>query len=479
MRTRRLISVVLSVCIVTTVSSSAQTFTTLLNFAGANGAAPYAGLVQGTDGSFYGTTQNGGANGFSGTVFKITPEGKLTTLYNFCSQALCSDGSYPEGTLVQATNGKFYGTTFYGGFTDSSCQPGCGTVFEITAAGELTTLYTFCKQSCSDGARPMAGLIQANDGDLYGTASEGGANSSGTVFKITPEGKLTTLYSFCVLAGCADGSAPMAELIQARDGNFYGTTFGGGSNGISGTVFRITANGKLTTLHSFDGGADGEFPYAGLVQATDGNFYGTTNDGGMYYGTVFKITPTGKLTTLASFCPQPWLGCPNGAFPTAGLVQGTDGNFYGTTTNFSGSKTLATVFRVSFKGKFNLLHQFDGADGALPYAGLIQATNGNFYGTTYGGGRRGDGGVFGLDVGLGPFVEIRPTSGKAGTSVIVLGNNLRDSTSVTFNGTSATFTVISNTEIRATVPPAATTGSISVTTLAGTLSSNVFFLVRP
>jgi uncharacterized repeat protein (TIGR03803 family) len=477
-RTLRLISVVLNVCIATTVSSSAQTFATLLNFAGADGLAPYAGLVQGTNGNFYGTTQNGGTNG-SGTVFKITPEGKLTTLYNFCSQALCTDGSYPEGTLVQATNGKLYGTTYYGGFSDSNCQPGCGTVFEITAAGELTTLYIFCKQSaCSDGARPMAGLIQANNGNLYGTAAQGGANSSGTVFRITPEGTLTTLYSFCVLSGCADGSAPLGGLIQARDGNFYGTTCCGGSNGVSGTVFRITPNGKLTTLHSFDG-FDGELPFAGLVEATDGNFYGTTYQGGMYYGTVFKITPAGQLTTLASFCPEPHLGCPNGAFPNAGLVQGTDGNFYGTTTYFIGSKTLATVFKVSFKGKFIPLHKFNGADGDLPYAGLIQATNGNFYGTTYGGGSRGDGTVFGLEVGLGPFVEIRPMSGKAGTSVIVLGNNLRDTTSVAFNGTSATFTVISNTEIRATVPLGATTGSVSVTTLAGTLSSNVFFRVRP
>ncbi|HXM41402.1 MAG TPA: choice-of-anchor tandem repeat GloVer-containing protein [Bryobacteraceae bacterium] len=202
----------------------AGTLTTLYSFNDTDGAYPAAGLVQGTDEDFYGTTKGGGAT-FDGTVFKITPSGRLTTLYSFCSQSGCTDGADPVGTLVQATNGDFYGTTMMGG---ASCTVGvgsfqCGTVFKITAGGTLTTLHRFCLQSgCPDGYQPSAGLIQATDGDLYGTTGGGGANGGGTVFKITPSGTLTTLYSF----NGTDGSGP-SGLVQYTDGNFYGTTDGG------------------------------------------------------------------------------------------------------------------------------------------------------------------------------------------------------------------------------------------------------------
>ena len=270
---------------------------TLQRFDLTDGANPRAGLVQASNGNFYGTTRAGGASGY-GTVFEITPSDELTTLFNFDG----TDGGQPFAGLVQASNGRLYGTTYVGGANDG------GTIFEITPGGALTTLYSFCHQTgCPDGAIPAAGLVQAKNGDLYGTAAAGGATNQGTVFKITPSGALTELYSFCHQRDCPDGAKPYAALIQASDGNFYGTTSYGGSSG-AGTVFRITPGGALTTLHSFCsqiGCTDGLYPFAGLIQASDGNLYGTTSGEGddSLHGTVFKITPSGTLTTLYSFAP--------------------------------------------------------------------------------------------------------------------------------------------------------------------------------
>jgi uncharacterized protein (TIGR03437 family) len=335
------------------------TFTTLYSFCsqgGVNctdGASPQAGLVQNSDGDLYGTTYYGGANG-AGTVFKITFSGTLTTLYSFCSQGgvNCTDGECPVAGLALATNGDLYGTTTRGGAFCVDAD-GCGTVFKITPNGELTTLYAFSSQQCTDGVYPNAGLVQGNDGNFYGTTfeggAEGGANGAGTVFKITPSGALTTLHSFAGL----DGNGSDAGLVQASNGDFYGTTYYGGANA-GGNVFRITPSGTLTTLYSFcsQGGVhctDGKAPYAGLVQASDGDFYGTTTGGGIgtYGGTVFKITPSGTLTTLYSFCLQN--ECADGQEPY-GLIQATNGDIYGTTeeggANSHGT-CCGTVFSLS------------------------------------------------------------------------------------------------------------------------------------
>jgi uncharacterized repeat protein (TIGR03803 family) len=271
------------------------TFTTLHS-----GGGEYIGaLVQGTDRDFYGTVLEGGT--FSeGTVFKITPSGTLTTLHNFCSQSGCRDGILPSG-LVRASDGNFYGTTEQGG--TNSCvyggtNYGCGTLYKITPGGTLTTLYNFCSQSgCTDGQIPTGPLVQGTDGNLYGTTGAGGtgpcSSACGTIFKITTTGTLTTLHSFDL----TDGAGPNGGLVQATDGNFYGTTSYGGTNnsncgsGSCGTVFTMTPAGTLTTLHPFDY-TDGANPEAALIQANDGNFYGTTD------GTIFKITSSGTLTTL-------------------------------------------------------------------------------------------------------------------------------------------------------------------------------------
>src|ERR1022692_897031 len=371
---------VLVLCATTAIALPAQTLTTLFSFDGTDGAVPQAGLVQATNGDLYGTTYGGGTNS-AGTIFKITPGGTLTMVYSFCSQTNCADGAYPEAGLVQAANGDLYGTTYGGG------THGYGTVFKITPGGTLTTLYSFCFQSgCTDGVEPRAGLVQAANGDLYGT-TWGGARG-GTIFKITPGGTLTTLDSFCSRSGCT--AYPYAGLVQAANGDLYGTTTSGGANN-SGTIFKITPTGTLTALHRFNG-TDGVEPTGGLVQAANGDFYGTTYGGGANgLGTVFKITPSGTLTTLYSFCSQ---------------------------TNC--------------------------ADGNDPYSGLVQATNGDFYGTTLEGGSNNGGTVFRLSVGLGPFVKPRPPFGKVGAAVKILGTNLTGATSVGFNGTAAVFEVVSS-----------------------------------
>jgi len=334
----------------TIVPSTNSPLTTLYSFGGADGSSPN-GLVQGTDGNFYGTTEYGGAdtNQYKysegqGTVFKLTPLGTLTTLYSFSG----IDGAIPAAGLVQGANGYFYGTTEYGGMYEDREGDTFGTVFKITTNGAFTALYSF---SGSDGANPDAGLVQGADGNFYGTTSYGGVDyylDDGTAFKISANGSFTSWISF----SGSDGIGPEGGLVQGTDGNFYGTTEYGGTHGLLsdgyGTVFKMTTNGTLNTLYSFTGGGDGANPAAGLVQGTDGNFYGTTEYGGAYknqsgdtFGTVFKITSGGTLTTVYSFT-----GGSNGAYPNSTLVQGTDGNFYGTTSS-GGAHGNGAIFRLS------------------------------------------------------------------------------------------------------------------------------------
>jgi uncharacterized repeat protein (TIGR03803 family) len=469
---------VVVLCAAAAIALPAQTFTTLHSFDGTDGAGPLAPLAQATNGDLYGTTAGGGAYGYGGTVFKITPSGTLTTLYSFCpSYPNCPDGYEPYAGLVQATNGDLYGITMFGGA--DLYGPYGGTVFKITPSGTLTTLYSFCAQKlCTDGESPDAGLVQATNGDLYGTTTYGGANGWGVVFRITPSGTLTTLYSFCSIS-CTSGGNPNG-LVQATNGDLYGTTLNFGARS-GGTVFKMTPSGALTTLYSFcsqSGCTDGAYPYAGLVQATNGDLYGTTSAGGANgAGTVFKITPSGTLTTLYSFSQA----CADGCHPGTGLIQATNGNFYGTTSGGGANGNYGTVFKITPRGTLTTLYSFCSqsgcTDGQDPYGGLIQDTNGKFYGTTVLGGANGAGTVFSLSVGLGPFVKTLPTSGEVGAAVRILGSDLTGATSVSFNGTAATFTVVSATEITTTVPPGATTGKVRVVTPRRTLSSSVFFRV--
>jgi len=450
----------------TAFTTSAQTFSTLATFNGIDGGSPeYVSLVQGADGNFYGTTTS------PSNVFRVSPEGVLASIYQFCLQPGCMDGVAPQAGLASSTDGNFYGATFSGGAN------GSGTVFKITPNGMLTTLYSFCVHSgCTDGSGPIGGLIQDTNRKLYGTTANGGVNGYGTIFAITPDGILTTLHSF----QGSDGESPKGTMIEATDGELYGTTVAGGAPG-KGTVFRITPSGKLTTLVSFNT-LVGAYPNAGLIQAADGNFYGTTYSGGTAgAGNVFRMSPDGTVTNLYSFCTEP--RCEDGSGPLAGLIQATDGNLYGTTA-FGGDDYAdcpgagcGTIFEITPTGTLTRLHSFRlNTDGANPHGGLFQSTNGIFYGVTYTGGG-GVGTVFSLDLGLACFVAFVRAAGKVGQTGGILGQGLTGTTSVMLNGIPANFTVVSDTYLTATVPPGATTGYVTVTTPTGVLTSNVPFHV--
>lgn len=409
------------------------------------------GLVVGTDGNIYGVTFQGGGNteancnfyGTSsscGTLFKITPAGELTTLYNFCSQANCADGSLPVGPLIQATDGNFYGMTRAGG-NPEYCpfnSGGCGTIFKISANGQFTMLYAFCKSTdCPDGALPFSSLVEGHDGNFYGTTTYGGAglgsidcspSRCGTIFKVTPLGDLTTLYSFCVNENCPDGAYPEVGLVLATNGAFYGAATGGGANSY-GTIFSFTVSSGLNTMYSFcsqPSCTDGEGSGA-LIQASDNNLYGYTPFGGTTdSGTLFKIAPGGMLTTIYNypFCAP--TSCEPGAFPQAALLQDTNGSIYGT------ADIGSTGNGVIYSWSSPQLHR---------------------------------------------FVEALPSSGKIGTKVTILGNGLTDANAVSFNGEAATFRVVSPTEITTAVPLGATSGKVKVTTPGGVISTYAVFRI--
>ncbi len=379
----------------------AQTLQTLCSFSSTNGAYPYAGLTLGSDGNFYGTTGYGGSSN-AGTVFKLTTNGTLTTLICFNS----TNGANPPGALTLGNDANFYGTTAGGGSSAG------GTVFQVTTNGALTTLVFFT----GNGTSPNA-LTLGNDGNFYGTTYLGGIQF-GTVFRVTTNGTLTTLVSF----NSTNGAWPEAALTLGSDGNFYGTTCWGGSSN-EGTVFMVTTNGGLTTLVSFSG-PNGAYPYSGLTLGNDGNFYGTTEDGGGSsiggVGTVFQVTTNGALTTLYWFT-----GGTNGEYPHAGLTLGNDGNFYGTTwqggiTNSTYRNGMGTLFQVTTNGTLTTLVYFNLTNGAYPQTALRLGNDGNFYGTTeYGGNTISDpygmGTVFRLS--LTPVITVQPHSQTSNVGV--------------------------------------------------------------
>jgi len=396
-------------------------------------------LIQASDGNFYGVDTNGGAN-LAGELYRMTPAGAVTPLYNFCSNGdpstyTCPDGQNPT-TLIQGGDGNFYGTTYAGGAS------GGGTVYQMTPSGTLTTLYNFCSVApCSDGGFPQA-LIQGSDGNFYGTTMNGGAISAlygasygGTVFQLTPSGTLTTLYNF-------DYMDAAYALIQGSDGNLYGTTLMGGANS-DGSVFQLTLSGTMTTLYSFSL-SDGRQGSNALIQGADGNFYGTMPFGGPNdAGTFFQLTPSGVLTTLHSFCSDS--PCLDGSTPGAGatwangssaLIQGGDGNFYGTAES-GGAGSGGTVYQMTPSGTLTTLYNFcfesSCSDGYQIFA-LIQGSDGSFYGTTRYGGANNYGVIYSLSPSPAVPAPVQLSFSSAQVSV-------GDSTTLSWqvlNGTSAT-----------------------------------------
>lgn len=388
-------------------TANGQQLTTLVSFNGTNGEGPVAGLAQGSDGNFYGTTVSGGAykaydySKGCGTVFRLSPNGTLTTLVSFRYDI----GAAPYCGLVQDSDGNFYGTTAGGGAYGS--PSGYGTVFKMTRYGTLTSLVSF---NDSNGSSPRAGLVQGNDGNFYGTTFLGGASGSGTLFSVTPNGMLTTFFSF----GGNKGSCPNAGLVKDYGGKFCGTTTRGGVfSGGTIFMFQVTPQNILTMLGSFNGGSPdaGANPDAPLLQKGIGSFYGTTLGGGPYgKGTVFHVTTSGALSMLISFNGT------NGARPRAGLVACGSG-FVGT-TEMGGEHNVGTVFYVTSGGTLTTLVSFESGaynstgftngNGAYPYAALLKASDGDFYGTTSSGGAFGGGTVFKLD--LRPYLAVQPLS---------------------------------------------------------------------
>jgi uncharacterized repeat protein (TIGR03803 family) len=472
----------------------AQTYTVLYNFGNAT-CDPFepqlSGIIaQGRDGNLYSTTAVGGCDGSNGAAFKITPKGKLTVVYSF-NHAI-GDQILAVGGLTLGTDGDFWGTNEGG-------ELGLGNIFKLTAAGKETRFSVLGGTNNVNGIEPTAPPVQGMDGNFYGTTNQGGNikictynyGGCGVVYRITPSGKFKVIHTF----DQTNGANPTDPLVLGTDGNFYGTTELGGTFGKifenSGVVFKITPAGKYTVLYVFcsqTNCTDGANPLDGLVQATDGNFYGTTEyggtgTGGFRQGVVFKITPAGKLTVLYNFCSL--ASCKDGSNPYGGLVQATDGNFYGTTIA-GGANNFGTIFQITPKGKHTLLHSFENTTGALfgqePEVTLIQNTNGILYGDTYAGGTAVGGlGVFySFDISLKPFVSMVNWYGAIGQTIEILGQGLKETTAVSFNGTAATtFTAVSDTYLTAVVPAGTTPGLVTVTTPGGTLTSNRKFRVVP
>jgi uncharacterized repeat protein (TIGR03803 family) len=367
-------------------SNDAWTFHLLYQFkAGAGGAEPYATPIIDSKGNLYSTTCNDGAFA-SGVVWKLSPAGKETVLYNFKQTG--GGGGMPYSSLIMDAAGNVYGTTQFRGIYGGPCGAlGCGTVFKVDPSGKETVLHRFTGKA-NDGMTSEQGLVADPAGSLYGTTIRGGANGIGVIFKIDPSGKWTILHSFDFNV---EGFFPYGgTLLRDAAGNLYGTTEVGGSGGASGTVFKLDPSGKVTVLHGFSSSGDGASPIGNLVRDAAGSFYGVTNSGGAFgFGTVFKIDAKGVETVLYSFGGTRG----DGVNPVGGLVRDRAGSLYGT-TNSGGAHYLGTVFKLDPANKETILHNFDGATGRNPEFALLQDSKGTLYGTAFQGGAYGGGVVF-------------------------------------------------------------------------------------
>ena len=451
------------------------------------GALPNSGLTLGTDGNFYGTTPTGGPVGY-GTLFKVTPTGTVTVMHNFNGN---TEGTTANAPPIQGKDGNFYGTTGNGGTIT-------GTIYKMTPAGVYKVLFSF------DGnVRYPQAITLGNDGNFYGTYLGGTlTNVNGGVFKVTPAGKLTVLHRFTD----TDGKNPMGAIIQATDGNFYGTTRAGGTGG-QGVVYKMTPAGVLTVLHNFANDTHGLAPFAGLVQATDGKFYGvTTTNPGKSSGVLFQITSTGAYADLVYFSNV--AGNFKGTNPQVSLVQHTGGTLFGDTLgggNNAGCVGCGVLYSLNMGlgpfvsilpslrwGKASATIQFLGqgftGTTAVSFNGVpatftvvsdtfltakvpTGATSGKVTVKTPSGTLTSSQ-VFKV---VPVITSFTPSSGSIGAKVTITGSGFGGATKVTFGGAAATnYTVNSGTQITAFVPNAGKTGSIAVTTPGGTAGKGTF-----
>lgn len=481
--------------------STSGGYTLLYSFCGegspcaSTGANPTGGVTLGWDGNLWGTTYNGGKDG-AGTAFKMTPAGDLTSLYSFTNG---KDDSAPTYTLLQGQDGNMYGVS------EAQYEGQYGSFFKLTTKGKISA-YPF---DYTDGSSPNL-PVQGTDLNFYGTTQGGGnaACACGVIYKATAAGKITVLHNFSgyVSSTQYDGARPIGILVEGADGNFYGTTYQGGEYN-AGTVFKITPSGTYTLLHSFSFQAptyDGQLPIAGLTLGTDGNFYGTTAYGGTQNGgAIFEITPAGKETVLYNFCV---VSCYDGFIPTTPMVLHTDGIFYGNTAGNSNGGSVFYSFKTKLK-PFVKLVTWSGKDGAsaeILGQGFTGTTAVSFNGiaakfdnvsdtymtatvptgaltgpvtvTTFSSSLKSDRNFL-----VTPQIaSFAPTSGVVGTSVTITGVSLTQTTAVTIGTKPASFAVDSDTQITATVPAGAKTGTtIIVTTAGGTATSKAKFTVVP
>ncbi len=439
-------------------TAPSQTVSIAHSFNVADGIWPeYGSLVQGRTGDLYGMADGGGADGV-GTMFRLAPTVEnFAVLHNFD----VTDGQGPPIGLTLARDGNFYGTTSYGGTF------GAGVLFMVTPAGALTVLHEFT--GVADGGYPLVPPIQGSDGNLYGaTYGRTFSNEESVLYKLTPSGQFSTVYTF----DTEHGFAPYTPIVQATNGNLYvAATQGGTFN--CGSILVLTTSGVLKNTLSFRCNGAGSYA-SGLIQAADGNFYGTAATGGAYnFGTVFKLDhQTGAVTVLHNFGAT----SSDGQNPIGGVTQGSDGNFYGT-AEYGGDSQGGTIFQITSGGVYTQIYSFT-VLGATPRGAPVQHTNSVFYGTTNSGGEFGYGTIYSLDMGLAPFVALPRPYGKIGATVQILGQNLTEAIAVTFNGVPASsFSVVSGTYLTAVVPSGATTGSVVVTTPRRSFTSNRSFQV--
>lgn len=356
--------------------SGADTFSLQHTFGDITPLLPLSGLVEGSDGALYGTSCAGGIYN-AGTIFRVAPAGALSVLHSFAYW----DGVCPAAALISGADGALYGTA------TSSGLLGGGTLFRVTTAGAFRVLHFFTGPTwqAPNGATPFGPLFQAGDGSLFGTTLLGGDEVRGTVFRLSASGSFTRLHSFDVESS-GDGALPASPLVRGPDGAIYGTTYSGGVNG-QGTLFKIDGTGysHVASFSPFSWGPIGQ------LQLVAGNFYGTArarNASANGWGSVFRITPTGVLTELHAFA-----GGDDGSHPLGGITQGPDGALFGTTYT-GGPHDVGTIFRITLDGSFSQVHAFGGIDGANPFGALLRHSSGALYGTTFLGGPGGCGTVF-------------------------------------------------------------------------------------
>jgi uncharacterized repeat protein (TIGR03803 family) len=420
----------------------------------ADGFEPLAGLTEDASGDFYGITSYGGSYPSTcpsapgcGLIFKLDKAGNYSVLYNFCSQANCSDGETPQAGLTVDASGNLYGTTLYGGthHTDPN-KNGGGVIFRLSNTGKYDVLYSFCAQvSCADGYLPYTGVSVDASGNLYGTTTDGGTHGGGAVFKLSSVGDYSVLHNFCSQANCADGYDPEAGLTIDASNNLYGTSYLGGVGG-GGTMYKLDSSGNFTVLYAFCSAtqcADGGQPLSSLIKDPSGTLYGTTSVGGSGYdhGTAFELDSGGNYTVLHSFCS---LGnCKDGGSPRS-LIEYAAGNFYGTTSGGGILPGAGTVFWMNSAGDYSNVYYFCSQGGSqctdgyipiisppIPTGNLVEDGSGNIYGMASSGGLSGS--VLGVIFKLSPPNLIPPNFAvTAGTTTMgIFSPGQQGTTSIT------------------------------------------------